>query len=37
MRGLYPEERLIELQGKKIFMCHGHRYGVKVWIQFYLL
>ena len=29
MRGLYPEERLIELQGKKIFMCHGHRYGVK--------
>ena len=27
--GLYPEERVIEIQGKRIFMCHGHRYGVK--------
>ena len=29
IRGLYPEERVIEIQGKKIFMCHGHKYGVK--------
>ena len=29
IRGLYPEERVIEIQGKRIFMCHGHRYGVK--------
>ena len=28
-KGIYPEERVIEIQGKKIFMCHGHRYGVK--------
>ncbi|MEN8079220.1 metallophosphoesterase [Clostridioides difficile] len=28
-KGIYPEERIIEIQGKKIFMCHGHRYGVK--------
>lgn len=27
--GKYPEERIIEIKGKKIFMCHGHRYGVK--------
>nr|WP_207745892.1 metallophosphoesterase [Clostridium sp. D53t1_180928_C8] len=27
--GKYPEERIIEIRGKKIFMCHGHRYGVK--------
>lgn len=27
--GKYPEERVIEIMGKKIFMCHGHRYGVK--------
>ena len=27
--GKYPEERVIEIKGKKIFMCHGHRYGVK--------
>lgn len=24
-----PEERLIEIEGKKILMCHGHRYNVK--------
>lgn len=23
------EERIVEINGKKIFMCHGHRYGVK--------
>ncbi len=27
--GKYPEERIIEIQGKKIFICHGHKYGVK--------
>lgn len=27
--GKYPEERVIEIMGKKIFMCHGHRYGIK--------
>ena len=27
--GKYPEERVIEIKGKKIFMCHGHKYGVK--------
>lgn len=27
--GIYPEERVIEIEDKKIFMCHGHRYGVK--------
>ena len=25
----YPEESLIEVCGKRIFVCHGHRYGVK--------
>lgn len=25
----YPSERILELGGKTIFMCHGHRYGVK--------
>ena len=24
-----PIERLVEIDGKKIFMSHGHRYGVK--------
>lgn len=28
-KGIYPEERVIEIKGKKIFMCHGHRYSVK--------
>lgn len=28
--GLYPEEQVIELGDRKIFMCHGHRYGVKL-------
>ncbi|MDU2489810.1 MAG: metallophosphoesterase [Clostridium celatum] len=27
--GKYPEEMIIEIKGKKIFMCHGHKYGVK--------
>ena len=27
--GKYPEEMIIEVKGKKIFMCHGHKYGVK--------
>ena len=27
--GKYPEERLIEINGKRIFICHGHRYNVK--------
>ncbi len=27
--GKYPEERLIEINGKIIFICHGHRYNVK--------
>lgn len=27
--GKYPEEQTIEIQGKKIFICHGHRYNVK--------
>lgn len=26
---LLPTERLIELDGKRIFMTHGHEYGVK--------
>ena len=25
----YPLERCFELEGKKIFMCHGHKYNVK--------
>lgn len=25
----YPTERIIDVCGKKIFMCHGHMYGVK--------
>lgn len=25
----YPEERLVTVGQKNIFMCHGHRYGVK--------
>ena len=25
----YPYERFFELGGKKIFMCHGHKYNVK--------
>jgi len=25
----YPLERCFELGGKKIFMCHGHKYNVK--------
>lgn len=25
----YPGERFFELCGKKIFMCHGHKYNVK--------
>lgn len=24
-----PQEMIIEIMGKKIFMCHGHRYNVK--------
>ncbi|MEG0297746.1 MAG: metallophosphoesterase [Clostridium sp.] len=28
--GDYPSERVIEFDGIKIFMCHGHRYGVKM-------
>ena len=27
--GKYPEEQILEMQGKKIFICHGHRYNVK--------
>ena len=27
--GKYPEEQILEIQGKKIFICHGHRYNVK--------
>lgn len=27
---VYPSDRLIELNGKKIFMTHGHLYGVKI-------
>jgi len=26
----YPLERCFELGGKKIFMCHGHKYNVKM-------
>ena len=26
----YPDERFFELGGKKIFMCHGHKYNVKM-------
>lgn len=26
----YPNERLVEFEGIKIFMCHGHRYNVKM-------
>lgn len=29
MSNKYPEERLIKILDKKIFICHGHRYGVK--------
>ncbi|MBQ9827083.1 MAG: metallophosphoesterase, partial [Lachnospiraceae bacterium] len=25
----YPQELLLEAAGKRIFVCHGHRYGVK--------
>ncbi len=25
----FPLERVCEIEGKKIFMCHGHRYNVK--------
>ena len=25
----YPSERCFEIDGKKIFMCHGHKYNVK--------
>lgn len=25
----YPKERVFTLDGKKIFMCHGHKYHVK--------
>lgn len=28
--GDYPSERVLEFDGIKIFMCHGHRYGVKM-------
>ena len=28
----YPLERVFELGGKKIFMCHGHKYHVKLGI-----
>lgn len=27
--GLAPSEKLLEIEGKKIFICHGHGYGVK--------
>lgn len=27
--GKSPNERIIELEGKRIFMCHGHAYNVK--------
>lgn len=26
----YPMERIVEIDGVKIFMCHGHRYNVKM-------
>lgn len=26
----YPKERIFTLDGKKIFMCHGHKYRVKL-------
>lgn len=29
LNGKYPEERIVEIEGRKIFMCHGHKYGVK--------
>ena len=25
----YPDERFFELEGKKFFICHGHKYNVK--------
>lgn len=25
-----PERRIIELSGSRLFICHGHRYGVKL-------
>ncbi len=28
-RNEYPEERIIELKGKRLFLTHGHRQGVK--------
>lgn len=28
-----PEERLLHLNGHTLFLCHGHRYGVKQGIQ----
>ena len=28
-RGLIPTEKLLETEGKKILICHGHEYGVK--------
>ena len=26
---MFPDERFFELGGKKFFICHGHKYGVK--------
>ncbi|MEA5060330.1 MAG: metallophosphoesterase [Clostridia bacterium] len=28
-----PRERVVELGGKRIFLCHGHSYGVKLNLQ----
>lgn len=28
-RSNYPEDRVIEVEGKKIFLTHGHRYDVR--------
>ena len=30
IKGVYPDEMIIELASKKIFICHGHKYGVKM-------
>ncbi|MGE5558098.1 MAG: metallophosphoesterase [Bacillota bacterium] len=30
---IFPEEALFEIDGYRIFLCHGHRYGVKTGIQ----
>lgn len=29
----YPREKVIELEGIRIFMCHGHNYGVSMGLE----